>query len=415
MPPKRAADNEADDARKRQRQAAVRSRIQTLDGPGAVQLLEDLSRRWNLHAPAATTFEQVVSRAFENFGAGMSADLNLDQLGSFGLRQLDDRIHEHEMEAIALYHKLRELKLLGPADADPPGGAPDAPDAPDAAAGDGGENLNRIVKILELVFHAKRTVLSVFQAKLAMHQVHCPDLALDEALDKLLASWQLRFRWMSGETKPNQDLLLYLLDCAMEKRYRRFNGYCFEPIVYGGHNTHAWRQVCSVQDFVYGMISKETNWQQWVNATTNAKTISASVEYLSSCRDYQFPALVKQRGVYAFRNGVYLAREDRFVPFGGDEGEVLPESVVACKFFDAELDPFEGESWRDIPTPYLQSILDYQDFSSDVSRWLYVLIGRLLYPLGDLDAWQVIPFLKGAASSEFPARTARAHRPRAPP
>jgi hypothetical protein len=36
---------------------------------------------------------------------------------------------------------------------------------------------------------------------------------------------------------------------------------------------------------------------------------------------------------------------------------------------------------------------------ADVSRWMYVLIGRLIYEVGELDGWQVLPFLKGAASS----------------
>jgi phage/plasmid-associated DNA primase len=35
----------------------------------------------------------------------------------------------------------------------------------------------------------------------------------------------------------------------------------------------------------------------------------------------------------------------------------------------------------------------------EVSRWMYALIGRLIYEVNELDGWQVLPFLKGAASS----------------
>ena len=35
----------------------------------------------------------------------------------------------------------------------------------------------------------------------------------------------------------------------------------------------------------------------------------------------------------------------------------------------------------------------------DVQRWLYVLVGRLLFPVGQHDDWQVIPFLKGTAGT----------------
>ena len=40
-----------------------------------------------------------------------------------------------------------------------------------------------------------------------------------------------------------------------------------------------------------------------------------------------------------------------------------------------------------------------QEMGREVSRWMYVMIGRLIYEVGELDGWQVLPFLKGAASS----------------
>ena len=57
------------------------------------------------------------------------------------------------------------------------------------------------------------------------------------------------------------------------------------------------------------------------------------------------------------------------------------------------------DDWYDIPTPCLQSIFDYQEFSPDVCRWLYVFIGRLFFNLGELDNWQVALFLEGVAGS----------------
>lgn len=109
------------------------------------------------------------------------------------------------------------------------------------------------------------------------------------------------------------------------------------------------------------------------------------------------PELYKQRGVYSFRNGVYMAREDAFYAFG--LGRPLSNDVVACKFVDNEFPVHHIESpWYDIPTPHLQGIMDYQKFPDDVCHWLYVILGRLLYPLNEMDGWQVIPFFKGMAS-----------------
>ena len=59
----------------------------------------------------------------------------------------------------------------------------------------------------------------------------------------------------------------------------------------------------------------------------------------------------------------------------------------------------ETDDWYLIPTPSFQSIFDYQDFSEDVSRWIYVFIGRLFFNLGELDNWQVALFLEGVAGS----------------
>ena len=123
------------------------------------------------------------------------------------------------------------------------------------------------------------------------------------------------------------------------------------------------------------------------------------MEHLSSCSDYQFPFLKKDRSVFAFRNGVYLARDDRFHRFGSGD-EPLSDRVVAAKFFDADLDTFdEAPNWRDIPTPHLQCIMDYQGWPADVCDWMYIILGRLMYDINERDGWQVVPFLLGSASS----------------
>lgn len=55
--------------------------------------------------------------------------------------------------------------------------------------------------------------------------------------------------------------------------------------------------------------------------------------------------------------------------------------------------------WYEISTPNFQRILDYQELKPDVQRWVYILIGRMLYDIGDLDGWQIILFFKGMAGS----------------
>lgn len=343
----------------------------------AETLLEELYNRWELDAKHSSV--DAFSRlAFANFGVEDDGDVDLDAPRDFGLRRLDEAIERHEQEAIAVFHAIKQQ--------DPAGERP--------------ELQHKATKVIEMVYYAKRVVLSAFQARLAVHQLHCADHVLAPDLDLRLGSWTLRFRWIDQtRSTPLQKLLLHLLDTAMEKRYRKHNGYVYEPIVINGYETHAWRQVCDIKEFVYDAAKKEVHWDQWCNLTASANNAKSAVEHLTASNDYQFPFLHRDRAVFAFRNGVYLAREDRFHRFARD-ADPLSDSVVAARYFDDDFDSHDHtDDWRDIPTPSLQRIMDYQEWPADVCDWLYVALGRLLYNVNERDGWQVIPFMLGSASS----------------
>lgn len=50
---------------------------------------------------------------------------------------------------------------------------------------------------------------------------------------------------------------------------------------------------------------------------------------------------------------------------------------------------------RDIETPMLNHILEYQDITGDVADWMYILLGRMLYDIGTHDNWQCCLYIKG--------------------
>lgn len=376
MPPKRKAEDVADEEaeefdRKRQLIEDLKTKIQALDEAGVDAYLTELSARWHVENPPAS-FEHVISLAFHNFKRDVLGDIDTEQTGSYGVRELTETIQEHEIEAITLYHRLRELEVL-----------------------DDPTRLRRISKCLESIYYGKRMVLSAYQAKISLVETQ---EALDDDLDTLLGSWSLRFRWFGENVNDVQKLLLHLLDAAMEKRYRKVGDRIFEPIVVNGYDTHAWKDVADIESFVYSECQKEVQFDAWLNLTNGNNNAKAAMSYLEKCNDYQFPRLVRDRNVWAFRNGVYLGREDRVHWFEGAE-QPLANSVVACKYFDLDLDNFEGTHWTEIPTPAVQSILEYQGFSKEVSEWFYILVGRMMYTIGDRDGWQVIPFLLGQAGT----------------
>jgi hypothetical protein len=246
---------------------------------------------------------------------------------------------------------------------------------------------------------------------------------VEDVRDEELAAGIARFTRMDTEdANRTQQLLLYLLNCAQVHGYRRVNGECYSRVVTPeGHDTHAWRHACSVRDFVYESTRKELCYEHWLNLTSMRTNLSAVVEHLTHCRDVQFPDLRRDRHVFAFRDGIYLASKDEFMAYATPGAGALPTELSACRYSDlpflkrggggleersagatddSAAEEAEEGAWYDgIETPHLQKIMDYQGMEREVCRWMYVMIGRLIYDVNERDTWQVIPFLKGAASS----------------
>lgn len=207
------------------------------------------------------------------------------------------------------------------------------------------------------------------------------------------------------EANRFQQLLLFLLGTAASRGYRKRDGQLYRPrrlfVSAAERETHSWECVGDIRSFVYDVTRKEINYEMWLNLTCQRTNVQSAVDHLAQCRDVQLPDLLRDRHVFSFRNGVYLANEDEFCAYGSERHASLPADLVAAKYFDVDMpiEAIDGCEWREIETPHLQSILDYQGMDAEVSRWLYVMVGRLVYEVNEMDKWQVIPFLKGAASS----------------
>jgi len=220
----------------------------------------------------------------------------------------------------------------------------------------------------------------------------------------------LRFLEPNIETNsPFQNLLLFLLDSIYTSGLQRYHSSLYEKIVHNGYFTHAWKEKMSIKNFIYEKTQFNMDYRQWHNLTSNASNIKHATDFLEHCQDPRISDLVKDRHVFAFKNGIYNCKHwdpehklfiDHFYEYGSPLIKSLDLSVVASKFFDTDFDNFDSvDDWYDISTPSFQSILEYQGFSEEVARWVYVFIGRLFYDLGELDNWQVALFLEGVAGS----------------
>jgi len=211
------------------------------------------------------------------------------------------------------------------------------------------------------------------------------------------------------KNSPFQNLLLFLLDSIYTSGLQRYQGSLYERVNINGNFTHAWKEKMTIKNFIYEKTQYSIDYRQWHNLTSNAGNIKNAVEFLDNCQDPRISDLVKDRHVFSFKNGIYVSMEydtsnkvyvDHFYEYSSPEIKKLSIDVVSSKYFDCAFDNFDSvDDWYSIQTPSFQGILDYQGFPEDVSRWIYVFIGRLFYNLGELDNWQVALFLEGVAGS----------------
>jgi len=228
------------------------------------------------------------------------------------------------------------------------------------------------------------------------NRVNDPTLAIDDADTSLRDD---------ADLSSYQKVLLFLLSRAYSEGYRRYKGNCCAQI----RNTRAWRPVKEIKDFVYDCTQKEDEPEMWKNLTSRGNLVSDVVKHLTNCNDFQFQEIKKDRHVWSFKNGLLIGKDwnpnenqykIKFYDYKDPAFRELDPTIVSCKYFDTDFDPFSDlQDWYDIPTPFMQHVLDYQKFEADVCKWIYVFIGRLCFDVNEMDGWQVIPFLKGIARS----------------
>ena len=202
----------------------------------------------------------------------------------------------------------------------------------------------------------------------------------------------LRFLEPNIETNsPFQNLLLFLLDSIYTTGLQRYQGSLYEKIIHNGYFTHAWKEKMPIKNFIYEKTQICIDYRQWHNTTSNSSNIKNATEFLENCQDPRITDLNKDRHVFAFKNGIYNCKDydpktktygDHFYEYGSEITKSLDLNIVASKFFNCNFDNFDSiDDWYDIPTPYFQSIFNYQEFPEEVSRWIYVFIGRLFFNL----------------------------------
>lgn len=213
---------------------------------------------------------------------------------------------------------------------------------------------------------------------------------------------------VESDMKSHQVLLEFYLEMASRRGYRKLaNGALFKPkFTENGEFTRSYEYAMEISEFIYESLYPYERYKAQFLALTDNRSVPANMDAnLKACYRDKLPFLIKDRTKFATRDGLFDARENKFYPYGVDPG--WDSSVVCANYIDVhfEDDVYQQalhESGGDplaIPTPNIQKILDAQDLSPDVCRWIYASLGRMVFPIGLLDGWQFVPFFKGTAGS----------------
>lgn len=348
-------------------------------------ILDELAS--NIIPDPSNGLSSMLSNGMNIFGIGDNDEIQYDNFRKSYYKALH--------KAIVLHHKFADEGML--------------------LEEEGEDNVKYLItfnKIFEIFHYWEQAIRSLWLVKKASHPLYDSSLNTDIGLS--------RFKPINPDINNSyQNLILYLLGCLAELGWRRQGDQCMQRIyTKDKFDTHAWKPVMDIRTFVYSVTQKDVNYQHWYNLTQNASNANNVIKYLTNVYDSYFIDIVKDRKLFSFSNGIYESSIwdeeqgkyiDRWYPHlknkkdsttGYISYDICPKRS-ACKHFEQPFNNFdEYEDWYDIPTPNFQSILDYQEFPEEVCRWMYILLcGRLLHEVGDLDEWQVMPFLKGRAKT----------------
>ena len=266
-------------------------------------------------------------------------------------------------------------------------------------------------RIYEVIFYSERLIRDTYLLYKTIDHDHKP--LENEDPDALF-----KFKRFTDDSKKTayQCLLLYFLELFSEEGFSKFGGNLYKPLIKRGNNTHAWKQMFSIKDYIYKKTDHKVNFDQWKNATANGTSnINNAEKYFNEYVGPELAALKKDRHLFAFKNGNYITKvnvseegeppvyRDIFVPYGQSHPYINNQSVAA-KYHDINFnnfDEYSEDEWFKIMEhcPTLKSLLVYQEFEEDIQKWLCVFLGRMFFELGDMDNWQVVFYLLGQAGA----------------
>lgn len=224
------------------------------------------------------------------------------------------------------------------------------------------------------------------------------------------------------ECNKFNKLVMYVQQCLRGGDLRRYDEYVYERVkTKEGKNTAAWRQKCTIKQFIYRCCGKAINPKMWMIVAAASDIVAGVVRYFIDSEDPEFPVLNRIKTLFSFDNGIFDAEKSIFYKLGSDEynekfmnSEDVPSKHLYKKF---EVDEWERvfgvfssdnatkeeirDAWRSIETEAVNGLFYYQLENEDQSviDMMYVTVGRLLHELGKRDKLGYVGMIVGKAGT----------------
>jgi hypothetical protein len=163
--------------------------------------------------------------------------------------------------------------------------------------------------------------------------------------------------------------------------YVRMDGWVMAP-----HPTipGVFKRTEESHDFISRVLENDKSYR------SNGKPVPL-IEWFDTAREEKFPLMKTKdfdNNVVSFKDGFFSLKQLQFTPW-----ENYTEKPPITDHFFEETFP------TDLDTPMWDALLGHQLQDRDTKRTFEMLIGRLLFPVDELDNWQVAPFVRGDADT----------------
>lgn len=204
-----------------------------------------------------------------------------------------------------------------------------------------------------------------------------------------------------AEMKPAQRLIRYYLNQCGQMCLRRLNGVLYSPrFTQDMKYTRTYEIYSEIQQFIYsGIFPYNHHRAQFADLTSGASVPNMVKTYLENCHDALLPELKSVRYKFAFPDGLFDAKENKFYPYESDPPKWNSDITCANYINTPGAIPDDVTDPMDISTPNYQRVMDAQKLPREVCRWFYASMGRMVFDVGELDDWQYLFYCKGVAGS----------------